>query len=404
MVRMRQHPHSLYAAWGRRSCRVLAVLASALVTAGESHAGASLEVMRSLGSGFGKISPLGVALCGILAISIMAALVVMEVMRSDTRQREKIDIGWQYFTEMATAKRLTPSETDILKRIVESAELGSADMVFESSFIYEDSLEPFLKGNASRLEKDETVYALLRGLRVKLGYAHLPTETPLGSTRQLEEGMPVTLIDGEEQAFKGRVCEVTEKHWVAAMEGEIPPTIAAGAAVDASLLRSNDGEYITRLTISGTRLGSRTVYFPHTRALERKQMRNWVRIDVNIPCRVTCMAKPDPDDSGISGPTVGMVLEGRLLDLSGGGACARFTSPIPAGHRLSLNFDLPGTSLRGVQTEVMRMIPVARAGREDYEHNLKFMSMETAFQEKIVRYVFEKQRIDSQMRGPIKIE
>lgn len=409
---MQPHPLRMFQSRGPWAFRVLAGLGLALAMPGASHAGASLEVMRALGGGFGKISPLGVALAGILAISIMALLVVMEVLRKDTRQREKVDIGWQYFGEMAVQKRLTPAETDLLKRIVESAELGSADMVFESSFIYEDSLEPFLKANSSRLDKDETLYALLRGLRVKLGYAHLPTETPLGSTRQLEEGMPVTVIDGEEMHRKGRVCEVTEKHWVAAMDEEIPPTVAAGAAVDISLLRSNDGEYTTRLTVSGTRMGSRRVYFPHSRTLDRKQLRNWVRIDVNIPCRVTCMSKPepmagrvpDPSEIEISGPPVGMVLEGRLLDLSGGGACARFTSPIPQGHRLSLNFDLPGTSLRGVQSEVMRMMPVARSGREDYEHNLKFTSMDTAFQEKIVRYVFEKQRIDSQLRGPIKAE
>ena len=99
-----------------------------------------------------------------------------------------------------------------------------------------------------------------------------------------------------------------------------------------------------------------------------------------------------------------MVLEGRLLDLSGGGTCARFSSPIPQGYKVSANFDLPGTSLRGIQCEVMRMASVLRANREDFEHNLKFMDMETASQEKIVRYVFEKQRIASPIRGPIRTE
>jgi c-di-GMP-binding flagellar brake protein YcgR len=119
------------------------------------------------------------------------------------------------------------------------------------------------------------------------------------------------------------------------------------------------------------------------------------------------MAKPEGwinDGPSGPGPGVGMVLEGRMLDLSGGGTCARFGSPIPQGFRLSVNFDLPGQSLRGVQSEVMRMASVIRGNREDFEHNLKFMNMETAAQEKIVRYVFEKQRIDSQMRGPIKID
>ena len=371
---------------------------------GDAFAEASLEVMQGLGSGFGKISPLGLAIAGFSLVAIMAVLVIFEIVRSDSKQREKIDIGWQYFGEMAAQKRLTAQETDILRRIVEEGGVSSADMVFDSSFIYEDALEAFLKTNRKQLDKEETQYALLRGLRMKMGYSHLPPEVPISSTRQLEEGMPVTLIDGEGTARKGRIQDVREKAWTVVLEDEIPPTVAIGAAVDLSLLRSGDGEYAVMLPDIATRLGPRLNFLPHTRTLERKQLRNWVRIDVNIPCRVTVMARPDIWNKEMGGPSVGMVLEGRMLDLSGGGTCARFTSPIPQGYRLSVNFDLPGSPLRGVQSEVMRMVSVLKGNREDFEHNLKFMTMETIAQEKVVRYVFEKQRIDSQMRGPIKID
>lgn len=379
-------------------------IASLLALPGIARAEASLEVMQELGSGFGRISPLGLAIAGFSVVLLMAGFVVFEIVRSDSKQREKIDIGWQYFGEMAGQKRLTPQETDILRRIVELGNVSSADMVFDSSFIYEDALEAFLKDNAKQMDRDETQYALLRGLRLKLGYSHLPSEVPINSTRQLEEGMPVSLLDGEGAIRKGRIQEVKEKSWTVVLETEIPPTVAVGAAVDLSLLRSGDGEYIVKLAIMATRLGQRQIYLPHTRTLERKQLRNWVRIDVNIPCRVTVMSRQEGWEKSMGGPGVGMVLEGRMLDLSGGGTCARFTSPIPQGYKLSLNFDLPGTSLRGVQSEVMRMTSVIKGNREDFEHNLKFMTMETAAQEKIVRYVFEKQRIDSQMRGPIKID
>jgi hypothetical protein len=381
-----------------------AAVVFAVFLPGAAFGEASLEVMQGLGSGFGKISPLGLAIAGFSLVAIMAVLVVFEIIRSDSKQREKIDIGWQYFGEMAAQKRLTAQETDILRRIVEDGGVSSADMVYDSSFIYEDALEAFLKANQRQLDKDETQYALLRGLRMKLGYSHLPPEVPISSTRQLEEGMVVTLVDGEGTARKGRIQDVREKSWTVALEGEIPPTVAIGAAVDLSLLRSGDGEYAVVLPVIATRLGQRTIFLPHTRTLERKQLRNWVRIDVNIPCRVTVMSRPENWDKEMGGPSVGMVLEGRMLDLSGGGSCARFSSPIPQGYRLSVNFDLPGTSLRGVQSEVMRMVSVVKGNREDFEHNLKFGTMETASQEKIVRYVFEKQRIDSQMRGPIKID
>jgi hypothetical protein len=379
-------------------------MAAALLFPAGAFAEASLEVMQELGSGFGRISPLGLAIAGFSVVALMAVFVIFEMVRSDSKQREKIDIGWQYFAEMAGQKRLTPQETDILRRIVEQGNVSSADMVFDSSFIYEDALEAYIKDNGRQLDRDDTQYALLRGLRLKLGYSHLPSEVPINSTRQLEEGMMVSLIDGEGSLRKGRIHEVKERSWIVALDAEIPPTVAVGAAVELALLRSGDGEYSVRLPIMATRLGQRQIHLPHTRTLDRKQLRNWVRIDVNIPCRVTVMARAEGWDKSMGGPGVGMVLEGRMLDLSGGGSCARFSSPIPQGYKLSLNFDLPGTSLRGVHSEVMRMTSTLKGNREDFEHNLKFTGMETAAQEKIVRYVFEKQRIDSQMRGPIKID
>jgi hypothetical protein len=379
-------------------------MAAALLFPASAFAEASLEVMQELGSGFGRISPLGLAIAGFSVVALMAVFVIFEMVRSDSKQREKIDIGWQYFAEMAGQKRLTPQETDILRRIVEQGNVSSADMVFDSSFIYEDALEAYIKDNGRQLDRDDTQYALLRGLRLKLGYSHLPSEVPINSTRQLEEGMMVSLIDGEGSLRKGRIHEVKERSWIVALDAEIPPTVAVGAAVELALLRPGDGEYSVRLPIMATRLGQRQIHLPHTRTLDRKQLRNWVRIDVNIPCRVTVMARAEGWDKSMGGPGVGMVLEGRMLDLSGGGSCARFSSPIPQGYKLSLNFDLPGTSLRGVHSEVMRMTSTLKGNREDFEHNLKFTGMETAAQEKIVRYVFEKQRIDSQMRGPIKID
>jgi hypothetical protein len=377
---------------------------SALLAPGAARGEASLEVIRSLGSGFGRFSVTGFILLGVFLVLLMGGLVLLEILRAGKGQREKIDIGWQYFAEVAVHKRLTAQEVDILKRIVEDGGVSSADMVFDSSFVYEEALESFLKINGRQLDKDETQYALLRGLRLKLGYSHLPPEIPLSGTRQMEEGMVANLVDDEGLVRKGRIQEVREKAWAISLDAEIPPSVAVGGAVELSLLRPGDGEYVVKLPVLATRLGQRMVYLPHTRQLERKQLRNWVRIDVNIPCRVTVMARNEGWEAAQGGPSVGMVLEGRLLDLSGGGTCARFSSPIPQGYKLSLNFDLPGTSLRGVRCEVMRMVSSVKANREDFEHNLKFTEMETAFQEKIVRYVFEKQRIDSQMRGPIKIE
>ena len=332
----------------------------------------------------------------------------MEILRTDHRQREKVDIGWHYFAEMAVQKRLTAAETDVLKRIVEAGRAGQRRHGLRVLLHLRGFPGALPQGQCLALEKDEHLYALLRGLRVKLGYAHLPSEIPIGSTRQLEEGMTVTLAGRRGPSCRGRVAEVGESHWAVALDEDIPPTIAAGAAVDASLLRANDGEYAARLTISGTRLGSRAVYLPAypgpgaqaDAQLGPHRREHPLPGDGDVQAGAARTGSAEAAEH-IQGPTVGMVLEGRLLDLSGGGACARFPSPIPQGHQplpeLRPARDLPA---RGAERGDAHDLGGPAAGREDFEHNLKFLSMETAFQEKIVRYVFEKQRIDSHLRGP----
>src|SRR6476620_10474373 len=97
----------------RRAWR-FAFLLGAMAPA-SARAEASLEVIRSLGSGFGRFSVTGFILLGVFLVLLMGCLVLLEILRAGKGQREKIDIGWQYFAEVAVHKRLTAQEVDILK-------------------------------------------------------------------------------------------------------------------------------------------------------------------------------------------------------------------------------------------------------------------------------------------------
>ncbi len=382
-------------------CRTLGT-ALILLSFPAAAADNSQEILRALGSGFGKASTTSMVIVGVVLIALLAGITAWEISRADSRKRERQAVGWRYFSELAQGKGLTAVESEILKRIVEAGGLSSADMIFESAHLYEDALTAYLEKVASRLEKDPTHYVQLRGLRLKMGYARLQPEVPLTSTRQFDPGTPVKIIlpgADEGEAVKGVILDVNENSWGLEFEDKaLVEKASPGDKLGVFLLRSGDGEYRVHVRIRGLKLSAGAVYLDHARDLERKQLRNWVRVDVNIPCRVTVIQMhAEFDDSDL--PVRGTVIEGRLIDLSGGGACARFASPLPRGCRLSLNFDLPGTSLRGIRADVMRFSVNNRGGRDQFEHNLKFDSLETAAQEKVVRYVFEKQRLDSQLRG-----
>lgn len=360
------------------------------------------EVFAALGSGFGRFDPLYVFLVAFSLILLLGGFTFFEILKASLRKKEKVQTGWQYFSDLAEQKGLDAQEVEHLRGMVEDGEVGSADMVFDSAFIYEDALEAYLAQNAARFGKDETAYAVLRRLRRKLGFHQLAVEVPVVSTRQFEEGLPAQLTLEGDKAIRGKVSEVNERHWYMLLEeGEstrlLMGALRAGDSHLVSLFRPGDGEYGLMPKVASLRVSTATICFEHSRELERRQQRSWVRVEVNIPCRATVQAAGETGAEASF--AVGQVLEGRLLDISGGGACARFSFPLPQGCRLLLNFDLPGTPFRGVRTEIMRLSALVRGGREVFEHNLKFLDLDTPLQERIVRYVFEKQRNDSQLRG-----
>lgn len=365
-------------------------------SAGKAYAATTQEVLQALGSGFGKFNPWMVLLIATALIAVTGILVLIEIRSSNLKRREAIAIGWQYFGEIAASKELTSVERELLKSMIEAGLLSSADMIFESASIYDECLEEWLRLNPNRMQKEESLWAVLRGIRLKLGYAHLPSEVPLTSTRQFQTGSPVLFKLADDVQVKGSVTDMNEKTWVVGCDDL--SRLGGKAEVEAHVLRAGDAEYVLRAPILGLRHGAGTLQLGHTRELQRKQLRSWVRIDVNLPCRVTVLAGPENLEDGEMSLPTGLVLEGRMLDLSGGGTCARFSSPIPQGHRISMNFDLPGASLRGIEATVIRMAPSRKNGREDFEHNIKFSGIDTGLQEKIVRYIFDKHRLDSQTR------
>jgi PilZ domain len=374
----------------------LATFIPFFLAVGSAQAASTEEIVRQLSSGFGKFNPLMVILFGGAIIAMTGVFVLLEIRNSNRKRREFIAIGWQYFEETSAVKGLIPNEKEMLRNIVNVGLISSADMIFESASIYDECLEEWLKLQGAKLQKEESVWAVLHGIRMKLGYAKLPSEVPLTSTRQFQEGSPAVVKVTSDLQIKGSVLEVTEKAWIVACDDLEP--LGGRAEIEAHVLRGGDAEYVVRVPVLGLRHGAGTLQLGHTRDLLRKQLRSWVRIDVNIPCRVTILSGPENQDEGEMGLPTGLVLEGRLMDLSGGGTCARFSSPIPQGHKLSLNFDLPGASLRGIEATVIRMAPSRKNGREDFEHNVKFSGIETSLQEKIVRYIFDKHRLDTQTR------
>lgn len=84
---------------------------------------------------------------------------------------------------------------------------------------------------------------------------------------------------------------------------------------------------------------------------------------------------------------------GTSIDVSGGGMCLVATDPLPVGQHLDLSFTLPTQpEIRLDLLGVVRSVERAAEAEEGYMMGIEFMSIGEIDRDRLVRYIFQKQR------------
>ena len=347
------------------------------------------NIYEAISRAFPSASPLIIIILGTTSIILLGLVVLWEIFKSDRLRQERAELSWKNFGEYVTEKELSPGQEAILKEIVLVGQINDADTVFTAPAVFERCLEEYIRSLKKKHRDSEETYGLLHSLRRQMGYSRLPEEVHLTSSRQLTPGMHLNITDeNNEVAAQGILHDGNEQFWTVELAGN-SVNFHKGQDLYVSFIRHGDAEYRIKCRCLGN--SSDKLQLEHSLSLERKQLRNWVRVEVNLPCQARLM-RPLKEEKA------GTVYQGRIMDISGGGMCLRLENHIPPGTLLSLNFDLPENSIRSMHSEVISSNSGQGAGKRVYIHRLKFNNIETAVQEKIVRFVFEKNRVDSQFR------
>ncbi len=357
---------------------------------------AEKSIYVTISEAFPSASPVVIILIGVAIILIVGSLVLWEILKSEKKQKERQELSWQNFSESCKAKTLSTYETDLLRKMIIAGKLDKADIVFQAPAVYEKCLDAFIKKSEIK-KKPDIPWDWLTRLRDKLGYSRLPVETHLTSTRQLHIGQKLNVkLQNTQDNLPSQIADLSEALWVL----ELPPGVIlqVGDIIFIWFIRGGDAEYSLSTVV--TKYYDNKAVLEHRLKMERKQLRNWVRIDVNLPCRAILTMVPDQEDNSETPPLQrGAALEGRIMDISGGGVCLRLDNKIPQNSILSLSFDLPGSSIRGIRADVLGYNQGQGENDNVIVHRLRFKDIETSLQEKIVRFVFEKSRMDSQFRA-----
>ncbi len=337
-----------------------------------------------------NINPTIIIIVAIVAVLLVAFFVLWEIKKVDAQKQLKAEVSWNKFYTLVKEKELPENKITLIKKMITMGDVKSADSILFSPVVFENIVENYYQ----KLEKmsasqSAPVYELIHEIRNDLGYSRLPLETPYVSTRQLKVSTSIMLQEDEmKQTNSSNIDDNKEQYWKIGNNFGRPLT--TGTIIRASFTRNGDGEYnIITKVVSST---ANDITLEHSRQISRKQQRNWVRVDVNLPLMVVATIEYE------DGQKVTEKVRGRIRNISGGGASVRLPIRAPAESTIYMNFDLSGVKFNKIEGLIIRVGDKPEGTDDTFQHSLKFIDLETHLQEKIVRYVFEVQRKESQWR------
>jgi len=323
-----------------------------------------------------------VVLVGSVLILVVGGIVVWELFRKRREQLAKARRQWDHFQAQACSMGLGDGDVALMREMYLCLDaLHAPDAMLRIPASYDRALDAWIASRSRKVLQAEWEH--LTAIRRRLGFKGLGAETSLSHTRQIADAQDVRL--GSEDghfATSGKVVANLENMLVVGTPE--PLTVALGMRLRIAFSRQGDGEYKAVLPVLQIDREANQIHLEHTDQLTRQQLRMWVRVPVLILGRMRRVIGPD----GVPHPQ--QSFDVTLLDLSGGGAMVTSTEPVEVESRGLLDFQLGDTRLEGVRFVMLRTGRNSRNG--GHVCHLCFESIDVQTQERIMRYVFERQR------------
>jgi hypothetical protein len=321
------------------------------------------------------------------------------VHRDEANSRE---LAEELFMENVQRCELTQRETAKVRTLLMHASNVQPHIVFQSITVFEKCIDEEVRRlnksgfSVERLHDEDT---LLSTIRSKLGFSFLHDEHPLISSRNIAIGQNGSLFGKDNKIpliGTARVIERTEWYLRIGYNGEKENMyhISPGTILKFVFTRKHDGLYGIPLTVNRAD-PSGTVEFFHSLDIRRNQLRQYVRVEVSIPVKVRLIKVKESETSEVQR---GETIDGRIADISGGGVSFTCKKSLRPGDIVSLQFSVSGQRIVGLAAKLLRI--TLQEGRVDtfFRHHVTFFNVEPSLQEKIVKYIFEKQRQLNQWR------
>lgn len=325
-------------------------------------------------------------------------LVILHIKRRSRQQNDETELSQRLFLEYKAKTELNSLEKKWLDNLLYYANTPNPHIIFQSISLFEQCLDQAVKKLLNQsLEDYDDEEKVLSSLRKKMGYSYLPMEHPLISSRNIEIGQKITVFpEKEKKALINRAVLTLNRELFFRIqydsEKEDSVRFLPGQVIRLAFARQGDGVYGIAVKVFRTK-GS-TVDFYHTMELKRNQLRQFVRVDVSLPLKFRIIKTESKENDKLDGK----LNEGKIVDISGGGLSFLFSRPLIPGDIVSFKFALTTAHFSGITAKILRVSILENKSTTFYKHHVQFINIEQKLRDKIVKYIFEKQRQLSQWR------
>lgn len=334
----------------------------------------------------------------LVTILVFAGVYIVRSFRDRAEREAKSE---NLFLDTAARLGLTIEEREKLTELLSHQNVMEPHTIFQSLPLFEQALDAEINrmiGGGAPLSADGPEGQLIAGLRKKLGFAHLPLEHPLVSTRNISIGQSGSVFakEGNKPLFN-KVSVVDNNTFYFTLQYDVEKedhfSIGPGTILRFVFARQNDGLYGVQAKVVSIQGGA--IDLLHSLDLRRNQLRQYVRIETNLPLRFRLLSTKDPDKSEIQR---GALITSRMSDISGGGASFLYEQSLRLGDLVSISFDLPGSAFAGITGKIVHLSLREGKSGQLFKHHVQFVNIEQRKREGIIKYVFEKERQMSQWR------
>lgn len=340
----------------------------------------------------------GVAIGLIFIIGLIIAVLIVTSIRAKKKMvADAAASSTQLFSENIAKCGLRNSEVRFLKELLRFEQISHPHTIFQSINLFEKCVHAYIEDVMKKRMSDDELEIennILFGIRKKLGYGYLPAEYPLISTRNISVGQQIAVF-GEDHKIpvikNAALSRNTEFFFRIQFNHEadsIPDSIPN--VLKLVFTRQRDGLYGIMATIARNDTHGK-IDFYHTLDLKRNQLREYVRQEISIPLnfqRIRTTRSKQPNDAYM----------GMTADISGGGVSFISDIPLLQSEKANVQFKLETDLFDNIEIKILRVSTLETPEGKKYKHHAQFSSIEPGQREKIVRFVFEKQRMLRQWR------